>query len=111
VEFKVNGVAQNYAMKLGDGGEAFFVFETSSQVPEALQTSPLVSPATSPVARPITPSSDASFRDPDFLDLDDANVKKAGVAIPKPAPIPLQTRERSQSDYGGIYIPFMFVTN
>ncbi|KAK5264826.1 lipin Ned1, partial [Exophiala xenobiotica] len=48
VEFKVNGSKQNYAMKLGDGGEAFFVFETSSDIPEGLQTSPLISPASSP---------------------------------------------------------------
>ena len=57
VEFKVNGDVQPYAMKLGDGGEAFFVFETSNDIPEALQTSPLISPASSP---PI----DASDRPP-----------------------------------------------
>ena len=35
-------------MKLGEGGEAFFVFETTGRVPESLQTSPLVSPSQSP---------------------------------------------------------------
>jgi phosphatidate phosphatase LPIN len=39
-------------MKLGEGGEAFFVFETSSPVPEGLQTSPVVSPVASPSALP-----------------------------------------------------------
>jgi len=48
VEFKVNNERQDYAMKLGEGGEAFFVFETSSPVPEGLQTSPVVSPVASP---------------------------------------------------------------
>ncbi|RMZ77620.1 hypothetical protein DV738_g4301, partial [Chaetothyriales sp. CBS 135597] len=48
VEFRVNGTKQNYAMKLGETGEAFFVFETSNDIPESLQTSPLASPAASP---------------------------------------------------------------
>src|ERR1700712_2020502 len=52
VEFTINGEKQEYPMKLGDGGEAFFVFETKESIPEALQTSPLVSPATSPELRP-----------------------------------------------------------
>jgi len=39
-------------MKLGEGGEAFFVFETSSPVPEGLQTSPVVSPVASPSTLP-----------------------------------------------------------
>ncbi|KAK5678525.1 lipin Ned1 [Elasticomyces elasticus] len=48
VEFRVNGVKVDYPMKLGEGGEAFFVFETAGNVPEGLQTSPLVSPVQSP---------------------------------------------------------------
>ncbi|PVH81461.1 LNS2-domain-containing protein [Cadophora sp. DSE1049] len=69
VEFKVNDVKQDYAMKLAEGGEAFFVFETSDNIPEAMQTSPLVSPASSP---PLVPEgTDASnLSEPDFLDLD-----------------------------------------
>jgi phosphatidate phosphatase PAH1 len=47
VEFRVRGQMQDYSMKLGDGGEAFFVFETSDAVPPALQTSPLLSPLSS----------------------------------------------------------------
>ncbi|KAH6649063.1 lipin, N-terminal conserved region-domain-containing protein [Truncatella angustata] len=42
VEFRVNDVKQDYAMKLAEGGEAFFVFETSDNIPEAMQTSPLI---------------------------------------------------------------------
>ncbi|KAJ6442937.1 nuclear elongation and deformation protein 1 [Purpureocillium lavendulum] len=33
VEFRVNGVKQDYSMKLGEGGEAFFVFETTENIP------------------------------------------------------------------------------
>ncbi|KAB8446160.1 hypothetical protein FH972_025143 [Carpinus fangiana] len=70
VEFYVNNIRQDYAMKLGEGGEAFFVFETSSEVPENLQTSPLVSPVTSPETRPVTPGSEASLPN-DLQPLDD----------------------------------------
>ena len=36
-------------MKLGEGGEAFFVFQTEGDIPEDMQTSPVVSPDQSPV--------------------------------------------------------------
>lgn len=62
-------------MKLGEGGEAFFVFETSAAVPEALQTSPLVSPVTSPTARPATPSSVQPVPDLEPLDFDGTSRK------------------------------------
>lgn len=35
-------------MKVGETGEAFFVFETDKDVPEELQTSPLASPVPDP---------------------------------------------------------------
>ena len=70
VEFKVNGKKQDYSMKLGEGGEAFFVFETSLDIPEGLQTSPLVSPSASPVATASTKAGgDVALQEPDFLDL------------------------------------------
>lgn len=69
VEFKVNDVKQDYAMKLGEGGEAFFVFETSNNIPEAMQTSPLVSPASSPPL-PAEESNLSNLSEPDFLELD-----------------------------------------
>jgi phosphatidate phosphatase LPIN len=49
VEFRVNGEKVDYAMKLGEGGEAFFVFQTEGDIPEDMQTSPIVSPYQSPV--------------------------------------------------------------
>lgn len=68
VEFRVNGSKQEYSMKLGEGGEAFFVFETTENIPESLQTSPLVSPVSSP---PLGPEqSDLQLQDPDQFDLD-----------------------------------------
>ncbi|KAL7810126.1 LNS2 domain-containing protein [Trichoderma gracile] len=68
VEFRINGVKQPYSMKLGEGGEAFFVFETSDSIPESMQTSPLVSPASSPPFGPADASS--AMAEPESLELD-----------------------------------------
>ncbi|RDW90066.1 putative lipin Smp2 [Aspergillus mulundensis] len=68
VEFKVNGVKQDYAMKLGEGGEAFFVFSTTDEIPESMQTSPLISPLSSPKMR--SEENLSSFQEPEYLDLD-----------------------------------------
>lgn len=70
-------------MKLGEGGEAFFVFETTDEIPASLQTSPLVSPAGSPRHRSEENLPDA-LQEPDYLDLDKsssecANDLKPGV--------------------------------
>lgn len=69
VEFRVNGVKQDYSMKLGEGGEAFFIFETTDTIPPSLQTSPLSSPASSP---PLGPegSDTPGLQEPDPLMLD-----------------------------------------
>ncbi|KAF9884851.1 Nuclear elongation and deformation protein 1 [Aspergillus nanangensis] len=72
VEFKVNGVKQNYSMKLGEGGEAFFVFETTEEIPASLQTSPLVSPAASPKMQS-EENLPSSLQEPEYLDLDRTN--------------------------------------
>lgn len=83
VEFKVNNAKQDYAMKLGEGGEAFFVFETSDNIPEAMQTSPLVSPVSSP---PLAAegSSLHSLSEPDFLDLDTVTGKARSGSLTRP---------------------------
>ncbi|KAF4990967.1 hypothetical protein FDECE_14191 [Fusarium decemcellulare] len=72
VEFKVNGVKQDYSMKLGEGGEAFFVFETTDNIPQSLQTSPLVSPASSPASSPpLDPAeSTPGLQEPEAFELD-----------------------------------------
>ncbi len=71
-------------MKLGEGGEAFFVFETSDNIPEAMQTSPLVSPASSPPLPAESPHI-AGLSEPDFLDLDTMGRKsRAGSVTARP---------------------------
>ena len=57
-------------MKLGEGGEAFFVFETTEDVPESLQTSPVISPASSPEDLAVQESAiTPTLQEPEFLDL------------------------------------------
>lgn len=53
-------------MKLGDGGEAFFVFQTESEVPIDLQTSPVISPTSSPTGRSPSP-----LQEPEYFDLNE----------------------------------------
>lgn len=78
VEFRVNDVKQDYPMKLGEGGEAFFVFETTDDIPAALQTSPLSSPVASPKAEPIESAPADNLPDPEPLDL--------AMDVPQPRP-------------------------
>lgn len=84
MEFRVNGVKQDYAMKLGEGGEAFFVFETTDDIPAALQTSPLVSPTSSPKQRSQGHPDSSSLQEPDYLELDKSskNDAKSSSGIP-----------------------------
>ncbi|KAI1852059.1 hypothetical protein JX266_002912 [Neoarthrinium moseri] len=88
VIFTVNGVKQDYAMKLGEGGEAFFVFETTDNIPQSLQTSPLVSPASSP---PLPPdrSSTGVLQEPDILQLDEGVSKPRSATVSRPGPVPM----------------------
>jgi phosphatidate phosphatase LPIN len=86
VEFSVNNTKQNYAMKLGEAGEAFFVFETSDNIPEALQTSPLVSPASSP---PLPADAVGGLQEPDFLDLSTENGQLRPRRPSRPGPTTL----------------------
>ncbi|KAG2069318.1 LNS2-domain-containing protein [Suillus decipiens] len=48
VNVSVNGSLIPFNMKIGDAGEAFFVFETDEDIPEDLVTSPLLSPTPKP---------------------------------------------------------------
>ncbi|KAK3713358.1 lipin Ned1 [Vermiconidia calcicola] len=111
VEFKVNGRKQDFPMKLGEGGEAFFVFETQEDVPEALQTSPPVSPASSPQLQPSVPVPPA-LQEPDPFELETAvaeggqaskrnkHVKSASESIPPP-----QSPGKAHSDVGRLTPP------
>lgn len=106
VEFKVNGQKQEFPMKLGEGGEAFFVFETRENVPEALQTSPPVSPASSPQLQPASLDVPV-FAEEEGFGLEDNSVqgmeqrgprrKSASQGIQVPV-----LGEKAQSDAGGL---------
>ena len=101
MEFKVNNVKQHHAMKLGEGGEAFFVFETWDDIPESLQTSPVISPAASPqslsqqdVVAPPT------LQEPEFLDLNTNAINDGrGDRGPQSRPV-ITSNARTQSDFG-----------
>lgn len=106
MEFKVNGVKQDYAMKLGEGGEAFFVFETTDEIPASLQTSPLVSPASSP-----TVTSDdlaPSLQEPEYLDLDRMNGDAVSEGAKTPPGIPLSRQGRATTDFGMAHSEYLF---
>lgn len=101
VEFAVNGSKQPFPMKLGEGGEAFFVFETQESVPEALQTSPLVSPATSPQLRPetLTGTTPPSLQEPDPFELEALGDEPVGESAGP------QRKPHSKSTTEGIPFP------
>ncbi|KAL4895725.1 nuclear elongation and deformation protein 1 [Aspergillus ambiguus] len=104
VEFKVNGVKQNYSMKLGEGGEAFFVFETTDEIPASLQTSPLVSPTASPKMRS-EESLPSSLQEPEYLDLDRSSSSPGGgnLEAKSESNLPIVSRTtRASSDLGAI---------
>ena len=97
----MNNVKQDLAMKLGEGGEAFFVFETSDEIPASLQTSPIVSPATSPSGLAVQDvSSISTLQEPEFLDLAaDRHVNPKADAISQARP-KISNDRRAQSEYG-----------
>lgn len=107
VEFKVNGSKQHYAMKLGEGGEAFFVFETLDEIPEDLQTSPVISPATSPQTLSTSPTTPpVNLQEPEFLDLntDDARRRRVSAGALQYRPM-FTEMHRAQSDSGTLAPP------
>lgn len=87
-------------MKLGDGGEAFFVFETSDDIPEALQTSPLVSPAMAPKDAPLEPPDTPGLQEPDFLDLATEERKPLPDGKLRPRSGVLSVDRRAHSEIG-----------
>ncbi|KAI8881900.1 LNS2-domain-containing protein [Backusella circina FSU 941] len=58
VQIKINGEMVPYLMKVGEAGEAFFVFETEHEVPEEFQTSPIMEAV-----------SEKGDEDPPYLDI------------------------------------------
>ncbi|KAG2105051.1 Lipin/Ned1/Smp2-domain-containing protein [Suillus discolor] len=96
VNVSINGLPIPFNMKIGDAGEAFFVFETEEDIPEDLVTSPLLSPTpepgelqgdfeheTSGVKLGGEEKSDLSLQmqEPEFLDLNASSVLKHPIPI------------------------------
>lgn len=99
----MNDVKQDFAMKLGEGGEAFFVFETSDQIPEALQTSPLVSPVLTPRNLPEQGPASSELQEPEFLDLESESPKRRPSSLSKSVvEAPWLLGERRAQSYTGI---------
>ncbi|KAF7846481.1 hypothetical protein BT93_L4255 [Corymbia citriodora subsp. variegata] len=83
-------------MKLGDGGEAFFVFKTEADIPASMQTSPLVSPISSPP----TQSTTNTLSEPSLLDLTTVSLESmANGTVPRS----MLRRENSDSDPQPVY--------
>lgn len=69
IDVYVNNNKTDLPMKLGEGGEAFFVFETdSSDLSQSVVTSPVVSAASSPQISPASGAHETK-NEPDVLDL------------------------------------------
>ena len=109
MEFKVNNAKQNYSMKLGEGGEAFFVFETSDEIPESLQTSPVVSPANSPQGLSLEQNTALPIlQEPEFLDLNLGSEKAQTADVSVPSRPTLSNTGRAKSDLGKQRCGFLF---
>jgi phosphatidate phosphatase LPIN len=102
VQFTVNNERQDYAMKLGEGGEAFFVFETSSDIPEEMQTSPLASPASSPEQKPLE-RANTTLGEPDLFELDGTGGRRATLTTGLRRPDLFSERPKS-GDWSGVHV-------
>ena len=82
-------------MKIGEAGEAFFVFETEGEIPENLITSPILAPYSPPGSTTDLPNTatgrfgareDGTMpeQEPEFLDLDAGfeYFTRSGTALP-----------------------------
>ncbi|KAG5416919.1 ned1 [Candida metapsilosis] len=80
IDLYVNDVKTNLPMKLGEGGEAHFVFEvndTDHELSQSVLTSPVISPVSSPLSSPAN-----SDNEPDELDLDEKS-KLSDIPSPR----------------------------
>jgi phosphatidate phosphatase LPIN len=97
-------------MKLGEGGEAFFVFQTSDHIPEELQTSPLSSPTASPEQKPLDAPPNRNIPDVEDLDLDGtAAVRRGRMSVSMPASdhphIDAASVRPKSGDWSGVHMP------
>ncbi|OAV95403.1 hypothetical protein PTTG_05454 [Puccinia triticina 1-1 BBBD Race 1] len=85
VRILINGEPAPFSMKIGDTGEAFFVFETDVEdLPDDLQTSPLVSPVLKSTDTPSARAQDSTTHQtletvPDFADLGEPQLESSQV--------------------------------
>lgn len=86
-------------MKLGEGGEAFFVFETTENIPAGLQTSPLTSPAASPTPHPTEVTPSIELPEPEPLDLA-SDTQRGRSRPPEASEKVFSFDRRAQSDQG-----------
>jgi phosphatidate phosphatase PAH1 len=121
VDITVNGKAVPFNMKIGEAGEAFFVFETDGDIPDDLITSPLLEP-TEPVSPDPLPLEDIGRfgarghrgvltddripQEPDFFDLDAPSTslseeapKESASASPPDSPGDSFQRVRNTSSF------------
>ena len=98
-------------MKLGEGGEAFFVFETFDEIPESLQTSPVISPTTSPQSLAEQDiASVPTLQEPEFLDLNtDGTTDRRRDTIGRARPV-LSDDSRAKS-YSGMCLLILRTRN
>ncbi|CAH7689055.1 Lipin/Ned1/Smp2-domain-containing protein [Phakopsora pachyrhizi] len=88
----INGETAPFSMKIGETGEAFFVFETDVEdLPEDLQTSPLVSPVLKSAEEP-PPNLNTSNRQdlesvPEFNDLGESHLSENSQKLNQPKPL------------------------
>ncbi|PIL37372.1 hypothetical protein GSI_01065 [Ganoderma sinense ZZ0214-1] len=102
VDVFVNGRLVPFSMKIGEAGEAFFVFETAEEIPDNLVTSPIleaVKPGESNAQTRETerfgagPTSLSTTQEPEFLDLDASTAaphREGSASPPSSLPKPLQ---------------------
>ena len=102
VDVFVNGRLVPFSMKIGEAGEAFFVFETAEEIPENLVTSPIleaIKPGESNAQTRETgrfgagPASPSTTQEPEFLDLDAStgiSPREGSASPPSPSPKPSQ---------------------
>lgn len=77
----MNGDPVPYLMKVGEAGEAFFVFETDHEVPEEFQTSPILQALAENKSNVEVTMwlklknhrTDVNLKDPPFLDISEKN--------------------------------------
>ncbi|KLO19940.1 LNS2-domain-containing protein [Schizopora paradoxa] len=123
VQVLVNGQPIPFSMKIGDAGEAFFVFETEGEVPEDLITSPILEPTQPTVNDDVATGrfgakeeegesqEDNMDNEPEPLDLDatftaDApkTPRPSGLSLSKPSPQtptpPTHSRSNSNDSNG-----------